>query len=636
MALEFDAIIIGTGFGATVAATELALERGRKRILMLERGVWWFTPERPLPEYITSRPGDKREPLQYWPRPDHRQGILDLLAVVRSNNSVVEALRNMGDRPQPLYRYHSFPQIDILTASGVGGGSLVYSNVSLAPYESPETHTFPVMEGWPLALTPEDYREAEKWMNLNRGAPTQVVTKFPMPRKNYPDLDAALEDNPSLYLGRSRWLKEAAGTLGADWQAKMLEDWAPLSLQVIDYDGERPGDPNKFTYCERQGRCFLGCLPGARHTLNKTLVNPKRNLLNGPNAPVELRTLADVERIEPLPGGGYKVLYDNLRGGDDHPDRKKQATAPVVIVAAGVLGTAEILLRSRERLRCSDQLGRKFSSNGDSAGFVTNSFALPYGIFPTRGPINTCHVVYKDKDRDGKQIFINVEDSGIPPMLASPVKRALEVFSGAADRDPFFRQMKALWKLIIPEEGLGLGLQPDARKPHRSDTEHEMLQNTFFFNLMGSDRARGKFELKNGKLSLDFEGGPLSQDPVFKKIDELMAAMAQAMAGAYTRFPFWGRRGFLGNEWSEERKVITVHPLGGCPMGNTSSDGAVDKLGRLFNTARGADTVHPGLYVADASVIPGPLAVNPTLTIVGFAKKIAAEIPSAMAAGGGG
>lgn len=62
MAFAYDAIIIGTGFGATVAATELALEKKKSRILMLERGVWWFTPERPLPPYINAHPG---EPVQY-------------------------------------------------------------------------------------------------------------------------------------------------------------------------------------------------------------------------------------------------------------------------------------------------------------------------------------------------------------------------------------------------------------------------------------------------------------------------------------------------------------------------------------------------------------------------------------------
>jgi len=41
----------------------------------------------------------------------------------------------------------------------------------------------------------------------------------------------------------------------------------------------------------------------------------------------------------------------------------------------------------------------------------------------------------------------------------------------------------------------------------------------------------------------------------------------------------------------------------------------------------GSNMVHDGLFIADASVIPGPLAVNPTLTIVAMAQKIAAAIP---------
>ncbi|MBI3693787.1 MAG: hypothetical protein HY238_02950, partial [Acidobacteria bacterium] len=262
MPFDFDAIIIGTGFGATVAATVLALDKKKNKILMLERGVWWFTPERPLPKYITSRPGDKREPLQYWPRPDHQQGVLDLLSVVKTNNDFVEKLRDLRDRPQPLYRYHSFDEIDIVTASGVGGGSLVYSNVSIEPHKDQATKTYPVMEGWPLALAEADYGEAKRWMKVNRGDPAKVVTKFPMHTTAYQNLDQLLLGNPNLYLGRSRFLKEASEALSGEWKQKKLEDWAPLDLQVLDYDGTTPApqDVGKFAYCERQGRCFLGCL----------------------------------------------------------------------------------------------------------------------------------------------------------------------------------------------------------------------------------------------------------------------------------------------------------------------------------------------------------------------------------------
>src|SRR6516162_5617149 len=126
MPFDSDVIIIGTGFGATVAATELA--RRGKKVLMLERGLWWYTPERPLPPYIQQRSqGDRPEqPIQYWPRPNNNSGLLNFFSMVRTNSSGVEDLRNVGNffeqlfggapRPQPLYRYNIFDEIDIVTA----------------------------------------------------------------------------------------------------------------------------------------------------------------------------------------------------------------------------------------------------------------------------------------------------------------------------------------------------------------------------------------------------------------------------------------------------------------------------------------------------------------------------------------
>src|SRR5690349_7936743 len=123
----YDAIVIGTGVGVTIAATRLALKG--KKTQMLERGTWWVTPEKlgkppqtakkPIPDYAK----ENNEPLQYWPRPDHREGLLDLFAALRSD------LNKEG-----LYQYSAFKQADILTASGIGGGSLIYSNVTLRPF----------------------------------------------------------------------------------------------------------------------------------------------------------------------------------------------------------------------------------------------------------------------------------------------------------------------------------------------------------------------------------------------------------------------------------------------------------------------------------------------------------------------
>ena len=81
MALDFDVIVIGSGFGAAVAAIDQA-GKG-KTVFILERGVWWLTPE--LSAENPMNPFLKTQPVQYWPRPDHRRGLVDFLAVVKAN-----------------------------------------------------------------------------------------------------------------------------------------------------------------------------------------------------------------------------------------------------------------------------------------------------------------------------------------------------------------------------------------------------------------------------------------------------------------------------------------------------------------------------------------------------------------------
>src|SRR5215468_8540395 len=112
--MAFDAIVIGTGFGGTIAAVQLAAKG--KSVLILERGTFWRSPY-PLPPIkgdLGDTEGDKfgdwakqkNMPVQYWPRPDHRKGLSDFLA----------ALRNL--HKDGLYQYSIYHQADVLTASG--------------------------------------------------------------------------------------------------------------------------------------------------------------------------------------------------------------------------------------------------------------------------------------------------------------------------------------------------------------------------------------------------------------------------------------------------------------------------------------------------------------------------------------
>jgi cholesterol oxidase len=66
------------------------------------------------------------------------------------------------------------------------------------------------------------------------------------------------------------------------------------------------------------------------------------------------------------------------------------------------------------------------------------------------------------------------------------------------------------------------------------------------------------------------------------------------------------------------RRAVTVHPLGGCPMGRSIYQGVVDSYGEVFN--------YPGFFIADGSVMPGPVGPNPSLTIAALADRFADKV----------
>jgi cholesterol oxidase len=592
MAMNFDAIVIGTGFGGTVAATRLAAKG--KKVLMLERGTWWVTPAKlgktpasslkKIPDW--AREQSPRHPVQYWTRPNHKDGMLDFFAAIRS-----------GINKDGLYQYSMFKQADILTASGVGGGSLIYSNVTVRPEAE-------VLAGIGLGLTDVDYQAAYKWMEDHRGRLNHIVTKIPLPGRDVTNLTT----DDYLYLDRARVLRDAAKLSETKLGIKL--PWKPLDLSLIEYDPHRPdgGDAAKVgTFCQREGRCILGCLPSARHTFSKTLYT---KLLSDPAKGVSLSPMAEVRDIKQIPGG-YEVNYR-----DHRDDRKKTVTATMVFLAGGTLGTTEILLRSRDRggLKLSDTLGTHFSTNGDFGAFVVGT-TKP--VHSSVGPINTCQVSTK---LDG--LHIKVEDSAIPEMFAAIASTTLGVLDNFAQREMLKMRLKfAFVNKALPDLRDFFPHLPNTYDPNSNQTEGEMVSNIFFFNVMGQDDASGKFTLKNDHIDLDWDK-KIGETPIFQKIEVLLKSLAESMGGRYTPFPLW--KG-LGN-----KKLIVTHPLGGCPIAPSSFDGVVDELGRVFdgNKPRGSKDVYPGLFVVDGSSIPGAVATNPSLTIAAQAiKAVTAALP---------
>src|SRR5262245_45510582 len=348
----YEAVVIGTGFGGAIAT--IALSAHGKKTLVIERGTFWITPETlgaPLTpsNALADWARQKNMRVQFWSRPDHALGLLDLF-----HN------RYHTGNPYGLHNYRMFRQAHIMTASGVGGGSLIYSNVNMRAKPA-------VLDR--IGLRGIDYDRAERYMEKYRGKFSKVVTKIPLPPGVSPEqlgatLDPAqgkdkLAKKGYLLLDRSRALRDAAGAVSKQLGIDM--PWSPLSLSVTEYvhgaDAEADG---LHTFCERQGRCMLGCLPQARHTLNKTLFK----FVFSKNDKVTLSPESEVRTIRRV-ADGYEVTYRDRRGTKGMLQRSARATQ--VFVAAGVLGTTEILLRSRRDtgLALSDKLGTGFSTNGD-------------------------------------------------------------------------------------------------------------------------------------------------------------------------------------------------------------------------------------------------------------------------------
>ncbi|MBU1918408.1 GMC family oxidoreductase, partial [bacterium] len=67
-----------------------------------------------------------------------------------------------------------------------------------------------------------------------------------------------------------------------------------------------------------------------------------------------------------------------------------------------------------------------------------------------------------------------------------------------------------------------------------------------------------------------------------------------------------------------ELELLTVHVMGTVPMGSQAHNSVLNSYGAFHNVK--------GLYVADASVFPTSIGVNPQVTIMALATRTAEYI----------
>jgi choline dehydrogenase-like flavoprotein len=677
--------VIGSGFGGTMTALALGREFKRRNegetVLILERGTWWTTPvptvqDREVETYTFLRE-KKQQPVQFWSTPDHFKGFIDLYTRCfrrRGNKDGLYDLVTFGKRG--IFGLARNDGVTIMRASGVGGGSLVYSNITIQPpdlvlddprwptsWEKAERDDYYALarraigNGALFALLERDHaRDASlpappppnpvntglsnivfrSSLTLQPGVldpgfrnpPTHPNLKQLDPAK-YPDATTETRAN-DLWIDRARVFQLQ--------MSKLTSDYGTVDLAINDKP-IGPLDHKPKNYCERQGRCNVGCLPGARHTLNKQLMAAIHGTFAGDPPALggflDLEPLAEVDLVTALPEGGYQIDYRQREGDDPSKFESRQVTADRVIIAAGCVGSTELLLRCKAEgsiLNLSERVGHNFSTNGDYLAFLDRT---KFRISLTRGPVTTsfAHFNTPEADPSGDPAkFHTIEDQGIPKAFAGLVATGLPILQrlSKGQRKPIFvflAVVKYGWKRLW--RYLGSIFRNYRQRDFEFGSEDEWVMNMMCIAAMGREASVGQFRLGQGRdtpLRLSrTDGLPFYKDPIYGEIEGSLASFAKELTDENRSF----RNPFLSPlaELTGSRSITLTHPLGGLPMGRSAADGAVDEFGRVFDTSKsGERPFHEGLYVADAARIPTALGVNPSLTISALALRTADQI----------
>jgi cholesterol oxidase len=548
-----ETIVVGSGFGGSVTAYRLA--NAGKKVLVLERGNLFPPGTFPRAPHLLRR--------NFW---DPSAGLFG------------------------MWNVWFFKNYGALVSSGVGGGSLIYANVLLKKDEHwfvTEEPGKPGYEYWPVT-------RADLEPHYDRVLAGMNAQVFP-------------DHAPYCDTGKVVQFRRAVERLAQKDPRRSLVK-PPLAITFASgKDPAIPGTPidsptDNLHGCARRscslcGECIIGCNTGAKNTLDLNYLSRAKK------AGAEIRHLCEVRQMRRLTGGSPRFEVRYVRHDSKHIEphdtsalEEHVVTCDRLVVSAGALGSTYLLLRNREGLGVhAKDLGTRFSGNGDLLSFAiacVDENKRPLRFDPTRGPTITSALREADRldtgsSHDGRGFYL--EDAGFPSQLAwmaeglNPVGfliRGLRLLKG------FVRRV------------LGRDDDTDVSQEFAEVFGSGDLSATLMPLLgMGRDVPDGTFDLHGDRqrLRLTWERGRSSD--YFDRIEAAARDIATEMRGQFVLNP---TSKFF-------KRLVTVHPLGGVPMGRTLADGVVDQFGQSFEC--------DGLFVLDGSILPGPVGPNPALTI---------------------
>ena len=343
--------------------------------------------------------------------------------------------------------------------------------------------------------------------------------------------------------------------------------------------------PLNLRGCRGSSLCNLGCPNGAKQGTHRV------QLPEAERQGVEVVTRADVTRVEEravvvrvgdVPPGG-KGLPSPWPAGE------YRVRANVVVLAGSAVGSPALLLRSGFGSRLP-RLGHGFTCHpahilvAEHAHAITNDVGHPKSFYV---------------DRAVEEGFV------LETCMYFPFTTAKNLTGFGPAHSALMRAFPRLQMILVlacdkASDGNRVAVDAAGRP-----VVHYRFAPRTIEAMVRATRASARIFFGAGALRVHAPSAdpPLSERHDAGRLDELVSA-----------------RHFQPGRIS----VSAAHLMGGCGMGHGASDSVTDAWGRVHGV--------PWLHVADASLFPDSLEINPYLTVMALADRVAEGIRANLAA----
>jgi len=336
------------------------------------------------------------------------------------------------------------------------------------------------------------------------------------------------------------------------------------------------------TFC---GACMVGCRQNAKNTLDKNY------LFFAEEFGVEIISENEVVGIKKV-DDEYEIAVKKLTG---FFNSTKRLRTQGVILSGGVMGTVKLLIKCKQKgwlPNISENIGNYVRTNAEALIGVmakdlkddySDNTAITSGVYPDE--FTHIEMVRYNKGSDLIGLLATVLVDG-----NSRVPRWIKLFQ------TIFRHPFTFIKTFTPRNfGARASILLVMQTVEGTYLKLTYSRKWYFLGLRRMDTQLPKGQKKITAFI-----------PIANKIAKMMAERMD---------------GIPMSLWTDAMFDIptTAHILGGAIMSNSLETGVVDYRGKVFG--------YENMYIADGSVIPVNLGVNPSLTILALSEYIMSNIP---------